>query len=295
MNIGGKIRSLRVAKLMTQAELAGNQITRNMLSCIENGAAQPSLSTILYIAERLGVPVGFLLAEEGDEIVYVKMGELANIKRAYRARDWQGCRSLCQSLGTEPDDEIRMLLAECDLGIAIDSFWAGKVRAACRFFDEALLYAKETIYSLPHVRAQAEVYFRYMQRLSPTLYSDALDENEPTETVCKNAFSAYVDALDAVDAGDNRSVGEYHEMYAEEAPVFAEHLAARGAIIQERYSEAKVILTELLGRGTGLNEIILYSLLRDLEICCRETGDFEGAYRYTNEKVQQLEKLLKDY
>ena len=77
MNIGEKIRSLRVAKLMTQSELAGNQITRNMLSSIENGNAQPSLTTILYIAERLNVPVGFLLAEEGDEIVYQKMNNLA--------------------------------------------------------------------------------------------------------------------------------------------------------------------------------------------------------------------------
>ena len=95
MNIGEKIRELRVAKLMTQSELAGTQIMRNMLSCIENGVAQPSLSTILYIAGRLNVPAGFLLAEEGDEIVYRKMSSFANIKRAYMAEDWRGCRSLC--------------------------------------------------------------------------------------------------------------------------------------------------------------------------------------------------------
>ena len=71
MNIGEKIRELRTAKLMTQSELAGSQITRNMLSCIENGTANPSLQTILYIASRLNVPAGFLLAEEGDEIVYL--------------------------------------------------------------------------------------------------------------------------------------------------------------------------------------------------------------------------------
>jgi len=94
MNIGEKIRELRIAKLMTQSELAGTHITRNMLSCIENGNAQPSLSTILYIAERLNVPAGFLLAEEGDEIVWRKMNSLANIKRAYTAGDWYGCLSL---------------------------------------------------------------------------------------------------------------------------------------------------------------------------------------------------------
>ena len=119
MNIGEKIRSLRVAKLMTQSELAGNQITRNMLSSIENGKAQPSLSTIQYIANMLKVPVGFLLAEEGDEIVYQKMNGLSNIKRAYRAEDWVGCRNLCLSSCPDPDDEIRLILANCDLEITM--------------------------------------------------------------------------------------------------------------------------------------------------------------------------------
>jgi transcriptional regulator with XRE-family HTH domain len=59
MEIGSKIKKLRTAKLMTQAELAGPQITRNMLSQIENGSALPSLSTIVYIAERLNVPQVF--------------------------------------------------------------------------------------------------------------------------------------------------------------------------------------------------------------------------------------------
>ena len=40
MEIGEKIKRLRSAKLMTQAELAGDHITRNMLSCIENGVAR---------------------------------------------------------------------------------------------------------------------------------------------------------------------------------------------------------------------------------------------------------------
>ena len=43
MNIGKKIKKLRTSKLMTQSELAGSEITRNMLSRIENDAASPSL------------------------------------------------------------------------------------------------------------------------------------------------------------------------------------------------------------------------------------------------------------
>ena len=67
MNVGEKIRNLRLEKLMTQADLAGDQITRNMLCTIERGAALPSLPTACYIAGRLSVPVGYLLAEVPGE------------------------------------------------------------------------------------------------------------------------------------------------------------------------------------------------------------------------------------
>ena len=293
MNIGAKIRSLRVAKLMTQSELAGNQITRNMLSCIENGTAQPSLSTILYIASRLNVPVGFLLAEEGDEIIYQKANSLANIKRAYKAGDLAGCRSLCFSSCPEPDDEIRFLIADCDLGIAQDAFWKGQVRVACRFFDEALRIAEETLYSMPHIRAIAEVYFRYMQRISPTLYSDALDEAVKSEFFCKTAFSEYVNALDAIDRGDASLAIAYPSAFSEENRFCADHLRIQRLMLEGKYEEGKCRLLSLLESEILLNEVELYAVLCDLEICCRETEDFKGAYRYANEKVQLLEQLLK--
>ena len=75
MNIGGKIKKLRTAKMMTQSDLAGTEITRNMLSRIENGSANPSLETICYLANRLHVSPGFLLAEEVDEKIYFKQSE----------------------------------------------------------------------------------------------------------------------------------------------------------------------------------------------------------------------------
>ena len=294
MNIGEKIRSLRVAKLMTQSELAGNQITRNMLSCIENGSAQPSLSTILYIAGRLNVPVGFLLAEEGDEIVYQKMNSLANIKRAYRAGDLSGCRNLCLSSCPDPDDEIRLLLADCDAGIAENAFWQGRIRYACRFFDEALLYAGETVYPMPHIRARIEVYFRYMRRISPTLYSDVLNENERQEYACRTAFSSYVDALDAMDRGDRQPAMRYAAAFPEERGFFTAHLRVRLLMTDAEYRDARNELLELLNSETPLNEVSLYFVLSDLEICCREIEDFKGAYRFTNERIQLLEQLLKD-
>ncbi len=293
MNIGEKIRELRVAKLMTQSELVGNHITRNMLSCIENGTAQPSLATILYIASRLGVPAGFLLAEEGDEIVYRKMNSLANIKRAYAVGDWRGCRSLCLSACPEPDDEISLLLADCDAGIAAEEFWHGRLRSSCRFFDEALGYADKTIYTTEHIVAQARVYFRYMQRISPTLYSDALDDSVQSQYHVKTPFSTYLDALDVLDEGNHAATTELlSELDAD--CFFATHIQIRLLIESTHFDEAKHALKRLLGKENPLNEIELYTVLCELEICCRETEDYKGAYGYTTEKVQLLEQLLKE-
>ena len=39
MSIGEKIKNVRTAKMLTQKDLAGDAITRNMLSKIENGVA----------------------------------------------------------------------------------------------------------------------------------------------------------------------------------------------------------------------------------------------------------------
>ncbi len=278
---------------MTQAELAGNQITRNMLSSIENGNAQPSLSTVFYIAKALNVPVGFLLAEEGDELVYQKINGLANIKRAYRAEDWMGCRNLCMSACPEPDDEIRLILAQCDLGIAKSAFWEGRIRFACRFFDEAILYASETLYPAEHIRAEATLYFRYMSGISPTLYSDVLDESEGAEFVCQNAFSAYLDALERLDAGDRRGAEENLEKLESDS-FFCKHLRIKLMMRDGAFAQAKTDLLRLLDAEIPLNEVILYAILSDLEVCCREIEDYKGAYRYSNERVSLLEKLLRE-
>lgn len=296
MNIGEKIRSLRVAKLMTQSELAGNKITRNMLSCIENGSAQPSLSTVVYIAGRLNVPVGFLLAEEGDEIVYQKMNSLANIKRAYKAGDLAGCRSLCLSACSEPDDEIRLLLATCDAGIACEAFRHGKLRLCCRYFDEALRYADECLYPLPQIAAQATVYFEYMERrISPMLTSDVLDTSRSVAIQDEEPFALYARALDALDEGDDKpAVAFLASAEVGDPRFYAEHLRARCEMAKNGYRNAMPILLRMLNGEAPLDEVGLYAVLCDLEICCRETEDFKGAYRYTNEKVQLLEQLLKE-
>lgn len=59
--LGEKIRTLRNERKLTLVQLAGNKMTKGMLSLIENNKATPSMENLTYIAEKLNVPVAELL------------------------------------------------------------------------------------------------------------------------------------------------------------------------------------------------------------------------------------------
>ncbi len=60
-NLGERIRSLRKQKGLTLQALAGDQLTKGMLSLIENNKANPSMESLAYIAEQLDVDRNELL------------------------------------------------------------------------------------------------------------------------------------------------------------------------------------------------------------------------------------------
>lgn len=67
MELGEKIRRARLEAGLSQRQLCGEEITRNMLSLIENGAAKPSVKTLRYLADQLGKPLSFFLDEAAPE------------------------------------------------------------------------------------------------------------------------------------------------------------------------------------------------------------------------------------
>ena len=66
MELGEKIRQARLDAGLSQRQLCGEVITRNMLSLIESGRARPSMDTLLHLAQQLGKPVGYFLEEQAD-------------------------------------------------------------------------------------------------------------------------------------------------------------------------------------------------------------------------------------
>ncbi len=66
--IGEKIKTLRKELKLTQSELVGEQLSKGMLSLIENNLSNPSVKTLHYIANKLGKPISYFINEIPTEI-----------------------------------------------------------------------------------------------------------------------------------------------------------------------------------------------------------------------------------
>ena len=63
MELGERLLEARKEAGLSQRQVCGDVITRNMLSRIEHGTVQPSMKTLQYLAQVLGKPVGYFLGE----------------------------------------------------------------------------------------------------------------------------------------------------------------------------------------------------------------------------------------
>lgn len=83
MDLGQKIRAARLEAGLSQRQLCGDTITRNMLSQIENGSAKPSMQTLSYLAGQLGKSVSFFLDE--DTVTSPNQQVMARAREAWQA------------------------------------------------------------------------------------------------------------------------------------------------------------------------------------------------------------------
>jgi transcriptional regulator with XRE-family HTH domain len=63
--VGRRLRELRLAAGLTQAELAGRRFSHAYVSVLEAGRREPSRAAVDYFAQRLGVAVEELWSEKG--------------------------------------------------------------------------------------------------------------------------------------------------------------------------------------------------------------------------------------
>ena len=147
MELGQKLRQARLEAGITQRQLCGETITRNMLSQIENGSAKPSMQTLRYLAGQLGKPVAWFLEEDGA--ISANLQVILSARQAFREKNWEKCRELLQSY-REPDDlldqEYRLLGQETLVSLAEQAVREGKKPYALDLLTEAEAVAEGCLY-----------------------------------------------------------------------------------------------------------------------------------------------------
>lgn len=264
MKLGEKIRSARLNAGMTQAELAGDFITRNMLSQIENGLAMPSLQTALYIADKLGLDAGILFSEGDNDTVYFLTRKLPELKKLFADGEYDRCIELCSD-EAEGCDEACLMMAESYLKKAYELFDAGRFRQALRFSDNAVKYASRTVYSSDSIKLKAEVLEVMISSITPYLRQTKHKAEEKKYLISRFA-----------ETGDKKAL-------AVKQSEIEQLMAA------ERYAEAEQQIKGLLKEKT-LGVPFEYSLYCALEVCYRELKDYENAYKHS----QIAKKMFED-
>ena len=299
MDIGKKIKRLRTEKLMTQSELTGGEITRNMLSRIENGAALPSIGTVVYLASKLGVPAGYLLSEGEEEFIYHKSAVMKNIRRAYTDKSFELCRDMCLTEFDEFDDELELILTDSCLGVAEEAMLGGQLHKACAFLDESVRHSRKTMFDTTSQRNSVAIMFGLLKNISPALDSDETDavisDDMFHPAVFGNVFCKYLTVIldsekyelfiDEIEKNEECKLTERDEL-------FVLHLNARRKMQIEDYRSAIKILLEVIDSEIVPERLLLYLASADMEICCREVSDYKRAYEASQNKLEILEHML---
>ncbi len=127
VELGKRIKEARLARKMTQSDVVGDFITRNMLSQIESGTANPSVKTLTYLAKVLQLPVNYLLPDEletfddSENAADADFQALIKMKNAYKREDYVMAAKLAEEY-LENDsviyDEANAILARSYLEAA---------------------------------------------------------------------------------------------------------------------------------------------------------------------------------
>lgn len=267
--IGEKIRSLRLRRGLTQKQLAGDKITRNMLSRIENGAALPSISSLLYIAERLDVSPAYFFEDSSGA-----PKEIENMLLSlYNNGEYERCISVGSSF---PPSEIGNIIAQCYLNIAVRDFLDMKFKKA----KEALIRAKKYYESTSSITDTGYNIVTCLLQLANVKFDSDTKVPSPDISPSYKALISdfYLFLLSCAACCEASS--ELNKQVA-----FGLHIAARAKISKGEYDKAAEILR--LAKDELDNDTprgLRYMVYDDLELCSIKTEDYREAYEMSRLK-----------
>ncbi len=147
MALGELLKQARLDAGLSQRQLCGEEITRNMLSQIENGAARPSMDTLRYLASRLGKPVSFFLEEQA---VSPNQPTVCRARQAYAAGEYAKVLELLQGYNKDGifDEEAALLVSLATIGRAEQALHEGRRPYAAALLEDM---KPESLYMKPEI------------------------------------------------------------------------------------------------------------------------------------------------
>ncbi len=264
MTIGTRIRQARQELGLSQRELAGEDMTRNLLSALEHDRAKPSVDTLMVLSQKLHRPVGYFLGEEESE----KRGEnaLHQAREAFDQGDWAKCRTYLEQLsGEENGDRERTLLLALTLKHQAQEAWKeGRIPYARTLLEQA----EEAGKSHPYLE---EGFFWELSLLRGNLAQtpeeranalQALDGDEVLLLRGKVAVEAqdWDNALRYLQGMDHRQ-GQWYWLMGQTLFALGNYAQAAEAFHQ---------VEDTMGQPVW----------KQLQACYAALGDYEKAYRY---------------
>ncbi|HWQ80469.1 MAG TPA: helix-turn-helix transcriptional regulator [Anaerovoracaceae bacterium] len=151
--LGKKIKEARIARKMTQNDVVGNFITRNMLSQIESGTATPSVKTLEYLSRVLDVPLFQLIPDQKEDVVSV----LEKTKRLLAKGAFEKVLEMETEYPEQFYDEFSAILSRAYLSLAKQKLRSERWQEAARLSQRAMEYAEKGIYANATVKSESIV------------------------------------------------------------------------------------------------------------------------------------------
>lgn len=274
--LGEKIKKLRKDKKLTQKDIAGEKMTRNMISQIENGIASPSLSALKFIADKLEVPPAYLISDDDLLFVYEKNEAMENIYSLLQNKNYQSCIYNIKKL-SKTDNELAYILTVCYFELGKKHIMNGSLLTALKNFQLSEENAKKTVFDTSNILALIPMYSAVAKNIqSPLLELNSDDFKKSLNNFLDYEFFKYL----TLDFNFNYTNNSYKS-----------HCVAKTLIKERRYKEAIDILLSIADKTKGdeYNAYLIFGVYTDLEYCYKSVLDFEKAYIYSNKRLTLIE------
>ena len=269
MELSQKLKQARLDAGLSQKALCGDRITRNMLSQIENGSARPSMDTLRYLATQLGKPLSYFLE---DDAVTSPNQEL--MEKARTAEPSDALQLLGQYKGPDDtfDHERWLLEALVCMELAETALAQNKDGYARSLLERAAVAGSRTpYYTTDTERRRLLLCFRAGEKPGVLIF--------PLPSMDAELL------LRAEVALEQENYDRCSTLLAacEEKSPHWHYLTARVYFAREAFDLAR-------SHFESAWELDPKTCCSRLEDCCRETGDFAGAYFYAC-KLRELNRF----